>query len=54
MIQSQLDTIKKDLLQIAEMLLLNGTLTESPGVVHGKTGLAVFFFHYTQYTKVIT
>ena len=32
------------------MLLLNGTLTESPGLVHGKMGIAVFFFHYAKYS----
>ena len=32
------------------MLLLNGTLTECPGLVHGKMGIAVFFFHYAKYT----
>ena len=42
--------IEKDLKQIADMLLLNGTLTESPGLVHGKMGIAVFFFHYAQFT----
>jgi hypothetical protein len=36
--------------QIADMLVLNGTLTECPGLVHGKMGIAVFFFHYAQYT----
>ncbi len=42
--------IEKDLQQIADMLLLNGTLTECPGLVHGKMGIATFFFHYAQYT----
>jgi len=42
--------IEQNLRQIADMLLLNGTLTECPGLVHGKTGIAVFFFHYAQYT----
>lgn len=42
--------IEKDLKQIADMLLLNGTLTESSGLVHGKMGIAVFFFHYAQFT----
>ena len=32
------------------MLLLNSTLTEYPGLAHGKIGIAVFFFHYAQYT----
>jgi len=40
----------QDLRQIADMLLLNGILTECPGLVHGKMGIAVFFFHYAQYT----
>jgi len=42
--------IEKDLQQIADMLLLNGTLTECPGLVHGKMGIAVFFFHYALHT----
>jgi hypothetical protein len=42
--------IELHLSQIADMLLLNGTLTECPGLVHGKMGIAVFFFHYAQYT----
>jgi hypothetical protein len=42
--------IEIELRQIADMLLLNGTLTECPGLVHGKMGIAVFFFHYAQYT----
>lgn len=42
--------IEKDLHQIADMLLLNGTLTECPGLLHGKMGIAIFFFHYTKFT----
>ena len=42
--------IKKDLQQIADMLLLNGTLTECPGLIHGKMGIAIFFFHYAKFT----
>jgi len=42
--------VEKELQQIADMLLLNGTLTECPGLVHGKMGIAVFFFHYAKYT----
>lgn len=38
--------VKKDLQQISDMLLLNGTLAESPGLVNGKIGIAIFFFHY--------
>lgn len=43
--------IKKDLQQIVDMLLLNGTLTECPGLVSGKIGIAIFFFHYAQFSK---
>jgi hypothetical protein len=43
--------IKQNLQQIADMLLLNGTLTECFGLVHGKIGIAVFFFHYARYTN---
>jgi hypothetical protein len=50
MIQYQSTIIEQRLPQIADMLLLNGTLTECPGLVHGKMGIAVFFFHYAQYT----
>lgn len=42
--------MKKDLCDIADMLLLNGMLTKCPGLVHGKMGIAVFFFHYARYT----
>ena len=48
--QNKSITIENDLGQIADMLLLNGTLTDCPGLVHGKMGIAVFFFHYAQYT----
>lgn len=41
--------IKRDLQQVADMLLLNGTLTECTGLVHGKIGVAVFFFHYAKF-----
>ena len=44
------EKIEQDLRQIADMLLLNGTLTECPGLVHGKMGIAIFFFHYAKYT----
>lgn len=43
--------IYQQLSQIVDMLILNGTLTECPGLVHGKMGIAIFFFHYAQYTK---
>lgn len=48
--QDHFITKEEELSQIAGMLLLNGTLTECPGLIHGKMGIAVFFFHYAQYT----
>jgi hypothetical protein len=50
MIQDQSSTIEQCLSQIVDMLLLNGTLTKCPGLVHGKMGIAVFLFHYAQYS----
>ena len=31
--------------------MVNGLLTDCPGLIHGKTGIAVFFFHYYRYTE---
>ena len=45
-----LTTTAQGLQQIIDMLLLNGTLTTCPGLVHGKIGISIFFFHYAQYT----
>lgn len=45
-----LKIIEQDLRKISDMLLLNGTLTECPGLVHGKIGIAIFFFHYAKLT----
>lgn len=45
------EIVKRHLSQISDMLLLNGTLTENPGLVHGKTGIAIFFFHFAKYTQ---
>ena len=42
--------IEQDLRHIADMLLLNGTLSDCPGLIHGKTGIALFFFHYARHT----
>jgi hypothetical protein len=48
--QNQISTIEKNLRQIVDMLMLNGTLTECPGLMSGKMGIATFFFHYAQFT----
>jgi hypothetical protein len=40
----------KQLDKIVQTLIINGTLTEQPGLFYGKTGIAVFFFHYGRQT----
>ena len=42
--------VGQSLKQIVDILLLNGTLVDCSGLVHGKTGIAVFFFHYALHT----
>jgi len=41
----------KPLEKIVQSLIINGTLTEQPGLFYGKTGIAVFFFHYAHQTR---
>jgi len=36
--------------KIVQRLIVNGTLTEQPGLLYGKMGIAIFFFHYARYT----
>jgi len=38
----------KSIENILQTLIINGTLTEPPGLFNGKTGMAVFFFHYAR------
>lgn len=40
----------KSLETIVQTLIINGTLTDSPGLFYGKTGIAVFFFNYARQT----
>jgi len=40
----------KSIVEIVETLILNGTLTDTPGLFYGKTGIAVFFFYYARQT----
>ena len=49
-IEEKSERIESDLRHIVEILLLNGTLLSCPGLVHGKMGIAVFFFHYARYS----
>lgn len=43
--------MEKQLFEIVDVLLLNGTLVESPGLLYGKMGIAIFFFHYSKFTN---
>ena len=36
--------------KIVQTLIINGTLVDSPGLFYGKTGVAIFFFHYARQT----
>ena len=40
---------ERDSGQIADMLMLNGSLTECRGLVHGKMGIAVFLQNCRKY-----
>ena len=40
----------KQIEEIVQALIINGTLTKQAGLFYGKTGIAVFFFHYAHYT----
>jgi DNA-binding cell septation regulator SpoVG len=51
MSQIQLTSIEQEVRRISEILLLNGTLVDCPGVIHGKMGIAIFFSHYARYTQ---
>ena len=42
--------LEQELRQLVGLLLLNGTLTNCQGLVHGKIGIAIFFFHYARYS----
>ena len=46
----QSEKLKLDISPIVDLLLLNGTLTGSPGLIQGKMGVAIFFFHFAKHT----
>ena len=41
----------KSLEKIVQTLTINGTLTDQSGLFYGKTGIAVFFFHYARHSR---
>ena len=36
---------------IADILIVNGTFVDCPGLLYGKMGIAIFFMHYFRHTK---
>ena len=44
---------KKDesLLRIARFLMLHGSFTNNLGLINGKMGIIIFFFHLSRYTR---
>ncbi|MDD4697515.1 MAG: hypothetical protein PHR52_08260 [Fermentimonas sp.] len=50
--KDQLETVEKQLQQIVNMLIINGSLLGNSGLWYGKTGVAIFFFHYARYTNI--
>lgn len=45
------ERINKRLQRIANVLLLNASFIDNPGLLNGKMGIAIFFYHYSRYTK---
>ncbi len=41
----------KRLQRIANVLLLNASFLDNPGLLNGKMGIAIFFYHYSRYKK---
>jgi hypothetical protein len=37
--------------RIANVLLLNASFLDNPGLLNGKMGIAIFFYHYSRFTK---
>jgi len=45
-------TVRTELLQrIARYLMLHASFTANVGLLSGKTGIAIFFYHYAKYTE---
>jgi hypothetical protein len=45
-------TEEEILQRIARYLMLHGSSTNNIGLLHGKTGIAIFFYHYARYTGI--
>ena len=46
-----LEKIENRLQRIANVLLLNASFIDNPGLFNGKMGIAIFFYHYSRFTK---
>jgi hypothetical protein len=46
-----LEKIENRLQRIANVLLLNASFIDNPGLLNGKMGIAIFFYHYSRYTN---
>jgi hypothetical protein len=44
------DRISKPLERIANLLFLNTSFIDNPGLFAGKTGIAIFLYHYGRYS----
>jgi hypothetical protein len=49
--QNLLKEIENRLQRIANVLLLNASFIDNPGLLNGKMGIAIFFYHYSRYSK---
>jgi len=45
------EQISTHLQRIANVLLLNASFTDNLGLLNGKMGIAVFFYHYARLTE---
>ncbi len=48
--QEKKDKINDRLRRIVNVLLLNASFTDNPGLLNGKMGIAIFFYRYARYT----
>jgi hypothetical protein len=48
----QENKVDSRLQRIANILLLNASFTDNIGLLNGKTGIAIFFYHYARYTGI--
>jgi hypothetical protein len=42
------DRVDLRLLRLADVLLLNASITDNPGLLNGKMGIAIFLYHFAR------